>query len=237
MTSAPGESPISKLSEGSSPSLPPQPLPRLLPRWLWGLAGICLFLSGAILGAVLMASVTLYQLPAASTVHPSSTPAAPTATLPVLQTIAPTIQPSPTRPPIGPGIGQQAPDFILPGLDGLTYTLSAQEDRTVILSFWASWCPPCRQEWPALLTFTASLNTTETVFLSVNVEEIPEMVWKFVGTSTLPFPVLLDQDGQVSERYRVTALPTTFILDPSGRVRHVLPGPLDIATLQRLIQP
>lgn len=218
-----------------APSAPP----RLLPRWLWGLSGIGLFLAGAILGAVLIASLTLYQLPAApaAPVVLASTPAAPTATLPVLRTIAPTPRPTATRVPVGPGIGQHAPALVLPGLDGLTYTLSAYQGQTVVMNFWASWCPPCRQEWPELLAFAAGLTTTEVVFLSVNVEERPELVWEFVGTATLSFPVLLDQDGQVGERYHVTVLPTTFLIDPAGLVQHVLPGPMDAATLRQLVRP
>jgi thiol-disulfide isomerase/thioredoxin len=213
--------------------------PRLLPRWLWGLSGIGLFLAGAILGAVLMASVTLYQLPVAP-VAPTvrvTTPAAPAATLPVLRTIAPTARPTPTRPPVGPGIGQRAPAFVLSGLDGITYTLSAYAGQTVVLNFWASWCPPCREEWPELLAFAAGLTNTGVVFLSANVEELPEIVWGFVGTETLSFPVLLDPDGQVGERYHVTVLPTTFVIDAAGLVRHVLPGPMEAAILQGLVQP
>gem|GEM_PF-988170 len=226
--------------DGGSVEPAPAPPARLLPRWLWGLAGIGLFLAGAILGAVLMTSVTLYRLPAAPaapTTVPARTPAAPTATLPVVRTIAPTARPSPTLPPVGPGIGQRAPELLLPGLDGLTYTLSAYQGQTTVVNFWASWCPPCRDEWPELVAFAAGLTTSEVVFLSVDVEELPEVVWKYVGTTTLSFPILLDQDGQVSERYHVMALPTTFVLDPAGRVLHVLPGPQDAATLRRLTRP
>ena len=221
--------------------LAPEP-PRLLPRWLWGLAGIGLFLAGAILGAVLTVAVTLYQLPAApaATLPPAATPSpppAPTATLPVPPTVAPTTRPLPTPTPIGALIGQQSPDFTLPGLDGLTYTLSAYPTQTVILNFWASWCQPCRQEWPEIWALAESLTTTQVVLLSVNVQERPEIVWRLVGTATLPFPILLDQDGQVSARYNVTVLPTTLLIEPAGRISHVLPGPLDAATLRHLARP
>jgi len=240
VTAMPPDPPAGDASSlGLAPSEPP---PRLLPRWLWGLSGIGLFLAGAILGAVLMASVTLYQLPASAALSPNtSTPAAsaaaPTATLPVVRTIAPTDTPLPTRPPIGPGIGQQAPPFTLFDLDGITYTLSAYQGQTVILNFWASWCPPCRTEWPEIRAFADSLTSTDVVLLAVNVEEAPEVIYKYVGTATLSFPVLLDPDGQVSERYHATALPTTILIDPAGLIRQVIPGPMDAATLRRLVHP
>jgi thiol-disulfide isomerase/thioredoxin len=209
-----------------------------LPRWVWGLAGLGLFLSGAILGAVLMASVTLYRLP--------TTPATPAATVApstvalVATHLPQPAEPLPTAPPrtylrVGPGVGQMAPLFALPGLDGITYTLAAYEGRTVIVNFWASWCPPCRQEWPELRAFAERLTSTAVILLAVDVEETPEVVAEFVGTATLSFPILLDQDGQVSERYRVGALPTTFVIDPGGLVRQVVPGTMDAATLEGLV--
>lgn len=220
--------------------------PRLLPRWLWGLAGVGLFLSGAILGAVLMASVVLSRAPAFPAV-PTLTGAAPTAAFSTIHSPLPGEQrpdePLPTAPPpatrllVGPGIGQQAPMFALPGLDGITYTLAAYEGKTVIVNFWASWCPPCRQEWPELRAFGQRLTSTAVALLAVNVEEMPEVVAKFVGTDTLSFPILLDLDGQVSEQYHVGALPTTFVIGPDGLVHHVVPGPLDAATLERLTHP
>ena len=214
------------------------PLPRLLPRWLWGLAGVGLFLAGAILGAVLMVAVTLYHLPAAPVASiPTATTTAPMATLVVVHSPLPTDLPRPTRLPVGPGIGQEAPTFTLPGLEGITYTLSAYHGKTVILNFWASWCPPCRQEWPELRAFADSLTTTDVVLLAVNSEETAVVVEEFVGTATLSFPVLLDVDGQVSDRYHVSSLPTTFLIDPAGVVRRVVPGTMDAATLARLIAP
>jgi peroxiredoxin len=216
-----------------------EPLPRLLPRWIWGLAGIGLFLAGAILGAVLMVSVALYNLPAAPTAPtaPMVTAAPPPATLPVVHSPVPTNLPLPTRPPVGPGIGQEAPPFVLSSVEGITYTLDTYRGKTVLLSFWASWCPPCRQEWPELRAFAADLTATQVVVLAVNVEETSELIIKFVGTETVSFPILLDSDGQISERYHVSALPTTFLIDPAGLVRQVVPGNMDAAMLRRLIHP
>ena len=215
---------------------PREPLPRLLPRWVWGLAGSGLFLAGAILGAVLMVSVTLYRQPTGPTVSPP-TPAPPTATLPVVHPPIPTATRPTARPLVGPGIGQEAPQFALLSMEGLTTTLGAYHGKTVLLNFWASWCPPCRQEWPALRAYAESLTSTQMVLLSINVEETPELIGKFVGTDTVPFPILLDSDGLVSERYRVSVLPTTFLIDPAGLVRQVLPGALDAAALERLVRP
>lgn len=221
----------------TTPSEPPADetgRPRLLPRWLWGLSGLGLFLAGAIVGAVLMVSVALYrQPPAAGPTIVAAVP--PTATLPATHTPVPPTPPPPTRPPVGPGIGQQAPELELPGLDGITYTLGAYRGQTVVLNFWASWCPPCRQEWPELQAFAQEISGTGVTLLAVNVEEPGEIVQRFVGTATLPFPVLLDTGGEVSERYRVLSLPTTFVIAPDGLVRQVVPGSLKRADLERLV--
>ncbi len=224
MSAAPSESPPGEVSP-----------PRLLPHWLWGLSGLGLFLAGAIVGAVLMVSLTLYRQPPATVPAPVASAVSPTATLPIVRTPVPPTPPPTTRPQEGPGIGQRAPDLELPGLDGITYTLGAYRGQTVILNFWASWCPPCRQEWPGLLAFAREISGSGVTILAVNVEEPVEIVRRFVATDTLPFPVLLDTSGEASERYRVLFLPTTFLIAPDGLVRQVVPGNMDRAALGRLV--
>jgi thiol-disulfide isomerase/thioredoxin len=222
-------------SPPEQPATDTRHLQRLLPRWVWGLGGLGLFLAGTIIGAVLMASVALYrQSPAVPAAAVTGTAVRPTATLPAVRTLVPPTAPPPTGLPAGPGVGQRAPDLELPGLDSITYTLSAYQGKTVILNFWASWCPPCREEWPELCAFAQEISGTAVVLLAINVEEPSELVQRFVGTTTLPFPVLLDTTGEASERYHVGALPTTFVISPAGLVLQVIPGNLDQATLARI---
>ncbi len=210
-----------------------------LPAWLAGLAGMGLFLAGGVLGAILVMSITLYRAPVQE-----ATPALPTSEGAVPATVpSPTMpaapsraspSPRPTRPPVGPVVGHEAPSFALAGLDGREYSLIAFRGRTVLVHFWASWCPPCRIEWPDLRAFAEGVGPG-VVLLAVNVEEPAEVVLDFLGDEAMPFPVLLDGEGSVNERYRVAALPTTFLVDSGGIIRQVVPGSLDLAALERLV--
>lgn len=201
--------------------------------WLPALAGIALFLAGAFLGALLAVSVILYRNPAGPALpSPASSPLPSHTHLPT--PASPSI-PTPTTRPIGPGVGQQAPPFSLPTLDDAEVALESYRGRPVLLHFWASWCPPCREEWPAWQTFASSPAAAGIVILAVNVEESPEVVRQFLGEDRPPFPVLLDSDGQVNARYHIRALPMTFLIDAEGIVRRVVPGGMSVEALERLV--
>jgi cytochrome c biogenesis protein CcmG/thiol:disulfide interchange protein DsbE len=224
------------------PDLPAEgeaPPRRPWPRWLLGLAGLGLFLAGGVLGAILVLSLTLYRAPAgplAQLSNPTARPATmPPAASPRPST--PTPMPTWTRLAVGPRVGQEAPEFTLAGLDGITYTLAAYRGKAVLVNFWASWCPPCREEWPEYLAFEEGYTATDVVVLSVNVAEPAEVVRQFVGDGPVLFPILLDGEGSVRRSYQVLGLPTTFLIDPQGIVRQVVPGNLDRATLERLVRP
>lgn len=201
--------------------------------WLLAVVGIVLFLAGAILGALLVASVTLYRSPAEPVLPPPSLANSPTSSP------TPSLSPIPTPPPrpIGPNVGQQAPPFSLPTLDGPEVALESYRGRPVLLHFWASWCPPCREEWPTWQAFASGPAAGDVAILAVNVEEPPEVVRQFLGEERPPFPILLDSDGQVNTRYRLRALPMTFLIDADGIIRRVVPGEMSPETLERLIGP
>lgn len=203
--------------------------------WLPAMAGTALFLAGALLGALLVASITLYRGPAEPVFPPPSPTNSPVRSPTPLPTPAPSPIPSPTPRPIGPGVGQQAPPFSLPTLDGPEVALEAYRGRTVVLHFWASWCPPCREEWPAWETFASGLAAEDVVILVVNVEEPPEVIRQFLGKESPFFPILLDSDGRVNAQYRVRALPMTFLIDATGIVRRVVPGGMGTEALKQLI--
>lgn len=200
--------------------------------WLLAVAGAALFLAGALLGALLVASVLLYGTsepaqPPPSPVHSPTPTSSPVPT--------PLPLPTPTPRPIGPGVGQQAPPFSLPTLDGQEVALESYRGQPVLLHFWASWCPPCRADWPAWQSFASSPAARGVAILAVNVEEPPEVVRQFLGEDRPPFPILLDSDGQVNVQYRVRALPMTFFIDAEGIVRRVVPGGMSPEELERLV--
>ncbi len=179
--------------------------------------------------------ISLYQ-PLAQTA-PAVSAEAIIATPPPLP-ISPTLVAMPAPPPgvsIAPYVGQVAPEMTLALLDGDPVTLSHLRGRPVVINFWASWCPPCRQELPALqAAYTRYGDRVE--FVAVNVKETPETVSAFVQEAGLGFPVALDADGQVSDlSYEVRGLPTTLFIDSNGVVaaRHV--GPLDEGTVDNYL--
>lgn len=113
-----------------------------------------------------------------------------------------------------------APDFTLKGEDGTIYRLSDYRGKVVILNFWATWCPPCRYEMPALERAWQKLKDKDVVILAIDMGESEETIWEFTGIYAVTFPIPLDRDGSVTAKYPVIGLPTTFVVDPRGMVTH-----------------
>jgi thiol-disulfide isomerase/thioredoxin len=109
-----------------------------------------------------------------------------------------------------------APDFELTGLDGKPVRLGDFRGRVVFLNFWATWCPPCREEMPAMQALAAELEKQGLVVLALNYEESAETAEAYIRETGLTLPVLLDAEGAVARRYRVTGLPASFFVDRRG---------------------
>ncbi len=144
---------------------------------------------------------------------------------PTEPTLTPLPVPTSVPPPAGPYPGQQAPDFSLTDLDGNPIRLSDLWGRPVILHFWATWCPVCRQETPTLEAVHQRYRSRGITLLGINLRERLESVQEFARSFGLAFPILIDTDGSVAGRYQVTGIPTTLFVDPSGivRARHIGP--------------
>ena len=122
-------------------------------------------------------------------------------------------------------VDQPAPDFFLRTLNGRSVRLSDYRGKTVVLNFWASWCPPCRREMPDFQTLWEERGPSapdDLVILAVNLlpEDTIAAAEGFVDEFGLTFPILLDTSrGEVAQRYGVQALPATFFIDRDGIVR------------------
>ena len=129
------------------------------------------------------------------------------------------------RPP-APQVGFQAPDFTLTTLQGDTLRLSDLRGRAVILNFWASWCPPCKAEMPAMQRVYADYADQGLTIVAVNftANDPRPNVEAFVARYGLTFPIPLDEGGQVFATYRVYSLPTTFFVGPDGVIRDIVVG-------------
>ena len=126
-------------------------------------------------------------------------------------------------------IGKPAPDFVLQDLDGNLVRLSDFRGKTVVLNFWATWCPPCRAEMPALQAmYDQRLPQDDFVVLAVDLlfEDSAGAVTDFVDDFELTFPVLLASEESVVRRYGVRGLPATFFIDRDGVLRDRALGPV-----------
>jgi len=133
-----------------------------------------------------------------------------------------------------PQSGFQAPDFTLNTIDGQNIKLSDLRGKAVIVNFWASWCPPCRTEMPALERVYQRYKNNGLVILAVNstVQDSRKTAQDFVSQNNLNFPVPLDDSGLVTRLYRVQSLPTTFFINADGVIDEiVIGGPMAEALL------
>ena len=128
----------------------------------------------------------------------------------------------------GAEVGRTAPDFTLTDMQGQQVTLSALKGKVVILNFWATWCPPCRQEMPSMEELYRTYKEQGLVILAVNVEENgAPLVKRFLERTPYSFPILLDGSAVVQNNYMVYRLPETFIIDRNGNVVEKVTGAVD----------
>jgi thiol-disulfide isomerase/thioredoxin len=114
-------------------------------------------------------------------------------------------------------VGAAAPDFTLSSLSGDEVRLGNFIGKPVLINFWATWCGPCRFEMPLIEKFHQRYGD-ELIILAVNMQEDERKVQIFKNELDLDFLILLDVDSVASDRYRVQGLPTSFIVDPEGKV-------------------
>jgi len=112
-----------------------------------------------------------------------------------------------------------APAFSLASRAGGQVSLADLKGQVVMINFWASWCGPCRQEFPALDQIYAKYRPMGFTLVAINVESEKADAEKFLATTPASFPILFDPDNSVSGKYGVSAMPTTILVDRQGRVR------------------
>ena len=134
-----------------------------------------------------------------------------------------------------PAVGHPAPDFALTTLDGEPFTLSDADGMPVVLNFWATWCGPCRNELPALQDAAERYND-RILFVGVDQAEEADVVQSFVDEFGLTFPIPMDSDGAVGQRYNVRGLPTNFFIDSNGLIRNIWSGEMNAITLAEQIE-
>ncbi len=135
---------------------------------------------------------------------------------------------SPVRAARPPGAGEEAPPILLEDLQGREVSLASFRGRPVILHFWATWCPLCREEMP-ILEQAARDRPEGLAILGINLGERCDKVERYARQAGLNFPLLLDLRGKVAARYGVLSLPITILVGPDGRIA----GSLTMGSLTR----
>jgi len=138
-----------------------------------------------------------------------------------------------------PRTGFQAPGFSLDSSSGEIITLSEQNDKIILVNFWASWCPPCRAEMPAIQQVYQDYKDDGLVVLGINATNQDDItaVKSFVAENQLSFPILFDRDGEVSRQYNLHALPTSYFIDQDGIIQDVVVGgPMAEALLRTRVE-
>ena len=126
---------------------------------------------------------------------------------------------------VKPSRSRAAEDFALPALGGGTFRLSEQRGKIVLVNFWATWCPPCLEEMPAMERLWRKHKDAGFVLVAVSVDTDPQKVVPFVTQHKLTFPIAFDTRMAVAEKYGVRALPSSFILGREGDLAALALGP------------
>jgi thiol-disulfide isomerase/thioredoxin len=119
----------------------------------------------------------------------------------------------------GSSMSVAAPPFDLPARGGGRVSLEKLRGQVVMINFWASWCGPCRQEFPVLDSIYRKYGPMGFSLVAVNVESDSSDAERFLAALPVSFPVAYDGDNAVSGQYGVSAMPTTLIVDRKGQVR------------------
>lgn len=139
--------------------------------------------------------------------------------------------------PEGLQVGDTAPDFTLETLEGEKVSLSDFKGKKVFLNYWATWCPPCREEMPEMQRFQEAYGE-EVVILAVNgtgSEKSIENVATFVEDGGYTFPVLLDKELSLNQDYQIISIPTTYFIGTDGTIQEPrIVGPMTYEDMEKM---
>lgn len=122
-------------------------------------------------------------------------------------------------------VGETAPDFTLVDRDGKSWTLSELKGQVVFVNFWATWCPPCREEMPSMQQLYTTQPKDKFKMLAILNKDEPALADTFAAKLGLTMPILHDQDNTAGVDYGLTGLPETYIVDKIGVLRKKFIGP------------
>jgi thiol-disulfide isomerase/thioredoxin len=135
----------------------------------------------------------------------------------------------------GVAVGQKMMEFTLPALDKKEVVVK-NSGKPIVINFFATWCPPCKDEMPDLDKFVKKYKG-EVDFYAVNIQESPAAVAEFMDKNKYDFKdELLFDDGKVARAFRVNAIPTTVITDKNGVIRNIKLGAVTLEQLENFLK-
>lgn len=136
-----------------------------------------------------------------------------------------TAEAEPSQKGAGPkGLGKDAPSLTLPSEAGSEVSFASLRGRVVIVDFWATWCAPCEKAFPQLDALRRELSSKGVEVVAINVDEDRKKALRFLSTHAHEMLVLFDPSGHSAEAFQVEGMPTTFVLDQQGVIRHISSG-------------
>jgi thiol-disulfide isomerase/thioredoxin len=136
---------------------------------------------------------------------------------------------------VGTAVSELAPDFRGTTIDGQTVTVSELRGKLVLVNVFASWCGPCRVETPHLVEVYNSLDREKVEFIGLNLQERPKEVEFFRDEFFIPYPLVLNEAGDLTKIYSPIGLPTTWFIDQDGVIRFVFSGPITEEALESIL--
>ena len=119
------------------------------------------------------------------------------------------------------------PRLVLKDGKGVSHNLAVYKGKVVLVNFWATWCPPCREEMPSMQRLKEKMAGRPFVMLGVDSVESPADLAGFLEQIKVDFTIVFDPDGAATRRWKVFGLPSSFLVDKQGKVRYVLTGPTE----------
>ncbi len=128
-----------------------------------------------------------------------------------------------------------APDFLKQSLDGEMVSLTGLRGKVVMVDFWSSWCPPCRQEAPALAQVFREYEDKNIEFIGVIIWDNRRDAARYVKEFKLPYPNVLDETGEIAIDYGVVGIPEKFFIDANGNLVRKFAGPMEPKALRAIL--
>jgi len=127
-----------------------------------------------------------------------------------------------------PAENSPVPDITVSSLNGTALKLSDLKGKVVLLNFWATWCPPCRDEIPSMMKLDKAMTGKPFQLVAVSIDEGGRsVVGSFFKSSGMNIPAYTDPDGSATKTYGITGVPETFIIDKQGVLAKKIIGPIE----------